>query len=101
MQHRVVQDENGLAVLDQPFDAGPFLFVRPFLRHRVEDGDIEAVAHRIVDVPRTRKVATVVNTRGREPIVDVEHVGVDAVEAREEVDELYDVVSVPSGEHGN
>ena len=97
----MVQDENGLPVLDQSLDAGPFLFVRPFLRHGVEDGGIEAVAHRIVDVPLTRKVATVVETRGREPIVDVEHVCVDAIKAGEEIYELYDVVSVPSGEHGN
>ena len=83
-------------------DAGFCLALQRFPEHRIEECDVEAVAHFLMEGLGTegfeclRKPGMVVNTGGGKPIVEVKHIGFDAVESVEEVDKRSDMELVAS-----
>ena len=83
-------------------DAGFGLALQRSSEHRVEECDVEAVAHFLVEglgtdgVECLCKPGMVVNARGGEPIVEVMYIGVDAVKCIEEVDKRSDMELVAS-----
>ena len=114
VEQGMVHDENRHPRVKHPLQALHRLLVRLLPQHRVEQRHVVTVAHVLIVRRRLGDPVVAANVgpadsqavvhervvaSAEQPLIEVMHVGVDAVQSVEEVDKGPDMEEVPAGQH--